>query len=146
MELALLFSKPRNSLATRSAFLEPFRFISWFNFTCFVEIMFLKRWLQARIELASFESFLWLFNLMLNVEYAFPTYWILHNMHSIRQITYSLLQLIFIESHKLKNAEITELIEHYLLKLKLVMSITVIIIIIIIIVIIIIIIILSKLS
>ena len=142
MELALLFSKPRNSLATRSAFLEPFRFISWFNFTCFVEIMFLKRWLQARIELASFESFLWLFNLMLNVEYAFPTYWILHNVHFIRQITYSLLQLIFIESHKLKNAKITELIEH-LLKLKLVMSITVIIIIIIIIMIIII---LSKLS
>ena len=141
MELALLFSKPRNSLATRSAFLEPFRFISWFNFTCFVEIMFLKRWLQARIELASFESFLWLFNLMLNVEYAFPTYWILHNVHSIRQITYSLLQLIFIESHKLKNAKITELIEH-LLKLKLVMSITVIIIIIIIMIIII----LSKLS
>ena len=145
MELALLFSKPRNSLATRSAFLEPFRFISWFkmvNFTCFVEVMFLKRWLQARIELASFESFLWLFNLMLNVEYAFPTYWILHNVHFIRQITYSLLQLIFIESHKLKNAKITELIEH-LLKLKLVMSITVIIIIIIIIMIIII---LSKLS
>ena len=140
MELALLFSKPRKSLATRSAFLEPFRFISWFNFTCFVEIMFLKRWLQARIELASFESFLWLFNLMLNVEYAFPTYWILHNVHSIRQITYSLLQLIFIESHKLKNAKITELIEH-LLKLKLVMSITVIIIIIIMIIII-----LSKLS
>ena len=45
------------------------------------------------MELGFLVSFLWLFNLRLNAVSAFPTYCILHNMHSIRPIRYSLLQL-----------------------------------------------------
>ena len=91
-----IFWKQKRSVTARSAFLEPFRFISlsmMINFTRFVEIKSFKIWLQARMELASIESFLWLFNLRLNVVSAFSTYWIWNNMHSIRQITYSFLQL-----------------------------------------------------
>ena len=92
----IIFWNQKLSLTTWSAFLKPCRYSSMsmmINFTSFVEIISLKLWLQARIELASFESFLWLFNLRLNAISAFPTYWMLHNMHSVRWILYSFLQL-----------------------------------------------------
>ena len=81
-----LFPEPRNFLTTRSAFLEAFRFTSWFKM---INFTFCSNYVLETMIVG--ESFLWVFNLMLNVEYPFPTYCILHNMHSIRQITYSFL-------------------------------------------------------
>ena len=49
--------------------------------------------LQASLELGFFVFFLWLFDLRLIAVSAFSTYWILHNMHSVRSIMHSLLKL-----------------------------------------------------
>ena len=82
---------------SRSASLEPCKFTSlsmMMNLACLLKLCpFSWKCLQARMELGFLVSFLWLFNLRLNAVSAFPTYCILHNMHSIRPIRYSLLQL-----------------------------------------------------
>ena len=61
------------------------------NFACFMKLWpCILKWLHAGIALW---LFLWLFSLKLKRVPDFPTYWILHNMHSIKQITYWLFQV-----------------------------------------------------
>ena len=76
-----------------SASLEPCKFTSLSMMACLLKLCpFSWKCLQARMELGFLVSFLWLFNPKLNAVSAFLTYCILHNMHSIRQTMYSLLQ------------------------------------------------------
>ena len=79
-----------------SASLEPCKFTSlsmMMNLACLLKLCpFSWKCLQARMELGFLVSFLWLFNPKLNSVSACLTYCILHNMHSSRQIMYSLLQ------------------------------------------------------
>ena len=73
---------------SRSVSLEPCKFTSlsmMMNLACLLKSCLLSwKCLQARMELGFLVSFLWLFNLRLNAVSAFPTYFILHNMQSIR--------------------------------------------------------------
>ena len=73
---------------SRSVSLEPCKFTSlsmMMNLACLLKLCpFSWKCFQARMELGFLVSFLWLFNLRLNAISAFPTYSILHNMHSIR--------------------------------------------------------------
>ena len=72
---------------SRSVSLEPCKFTSlsmMMNLACLLKLCpFSWKCFQARMELGFLVSFLWLFNLRLNAISAFPTYSILHNMHSI---------------------------------------------------------------
>ena len=64
------------------------------NFACFMNLWpFILKWFHAGMALRLLKSFLLLFTLQLNGVFGFPTYWILHNMHSIEKITYWLLQV-----------------------------------------------------
>ena len=78
---------------SRSASLEQYKFTSLSMMACLLKLgPFSWKCLQDRMELGFLVSFLWLFNPKLNAVSAFLAYCILHNMHSIRQIMYSLLQ------------------------------------------------------
>ena len=64
------------------------------KFACFMNLSpCILRWLHAVITFGLLTSFLWIFSLKLKEVSDFPTYWILHNMHSIKQITYWLLHV-----------------------------------------------------
>lgn len=55
------------------------------NHTCLLKLCpCCWNYLQAWIDLGFFVSFLCFFNLRLNVLSAFPAYWFLHSMHSIK--------------------------------------------------------------
>ena len=64
------------------------------NFTCLLKLWLSYRKCLQAINPSNFlTSFQWLFSLILKLVSAFPTYCLLHKMHSIKYITYLLLQL-----------------------------------------------------
>ena len=64
------------------------------NFACFMKLWpCILKWLHAEIAFGLLTSFLWLFSFKLKGISDYPTYWILHNMHSIKYMTYWLLRV-----------------------------------------------------